>query len=290
MGRVATNTLSQIEKLTDRGLLMDYDDQKVNEILLDIGYYRLGFYWCPFETDDNHKFIGNVKFSDVIKLYYLDTDLRNILTKSINRIEINFRTKLVYYVSNKFKNSPTWFADPSIIKSEFIDKLDKFYNNKFINSNKAIKAHHQKYINDKYAPAWKTLEFFTFGTVLNIYRNIKDEDIKKRISEEFGILNYLKFINLIETVVLIRNICAHGDVLFDLRTPRGISIIPALNFNNNDRSSLDSCIKVISYFLGQISINRQLEMNSYINELFNNYKDNVNLKRIITDKINYKYE
>ena len=32
--------------------------------------------------------------------------------KYINRIEINFRTYLTYFVSNKYNESPTWFVDP----------------------------------------------------------------------------------------------------------------------------------------------------------------------------------
>lgn len=289
MGRIATNIGTQIQYLKERGMVFDFDEAKIKEFLLDIGYYRLGFYWNPFELDKDHSFIEGTKFSDVVRLYYLDVDLRNTLIKYINRIEINFRTKLVYYVSNKYKNSPTWFADPSVVNQELSDKTEEFYNRKFINSNKIIKAHHVKYINDKYAPAWKTLEFLTFGVILNIYRNVKDDEIKKRISEAFGVLNYSKFINLLETIILVRNICAHGDVLFDLRTPKGISVIPSISFNNNDRSSLDSCIKVISYFLGQISTNRQSELDQHIKELFDYHIDNENIKRIIIEKINYKY-
>ena len=68
------------------------------------------------------------KFSDVVALYYLDVDLRNILMRYINRIEINFRTKLIYYVSNKYKSFPAWFADSAVISQNFINNINKFYN------------------------------------------------------------------------------------------------------------------------------------------------------------------
>lgn len=286
MGQKATNTIEQIKLLKNRGMILDYDESKIKEFLLDIGYYRLGFYWNPFEIDKSHNFKKDTKFSDIIKLYYLDVDLRNILAKYINRIEINFRTKIVYYVSNKFRDSPTWFADQNVVNPIIIDNLPKFYNTKFINLNKPIKKHHDKYINDKYAPAWKTLEFFTFGTILNIYRNLKDEDIKIRISESFGIKNIKKFINLIETIILIRNCCAHGDVLFDFNTPKGISVLPQIDLNN-DRNSLYSCVKVIYYFLGTISDNRKVEMQNLITEIFKSFDDNENIKKIIEKSIKY---
>ena len=127
------------------------------------------------------------------------------MAKYINRIEINFRTKIVYYVSNKYKNSPTWFADQNVENRNIIDNLPKFYNPKFIKLNKPIKEHHVKYINHKYAPAWKTLEFFTFGTILNIYRNLKDENIKIRISKSFGITNIKKLGYPVKSHRLINN-------------------------------------------------------------------------------------
>lgn len=286
MGQKATNTIEQIKLLKTRGMILDFNENKIKEFLLDIGYYRLGFYWNPFEIDKSHNFKKGTKFSDIIKLYYLDVDLRNILAKYINRIEINFRTKLVYYVSNKYKESPTWFADQAIVNNNIIDNLPKFYNSKFIKLNKPIKKHHDKYINDKYAPAWKTLEFFTFGTILNIYRNLKDDNIKTRISESFGIKNIKKFINLIETIILIRNSCAHGDVLFDFNTPKGISVLPQIDLNN-DRNSMYSCIKVIYYFLGTISDNRKVEMYNRITEVFESFDDNENIKGIIKNSIKY---
>ncbi len=284
MGKTAINIINQIQHLKDRGMDLDYEESKIKEFLLDIGYYRLGFYWNPFEKDDEHNFIDGTKFSTVIKLYYMDVDLRNILSRYINRIEINFRTKLVYYVSNANKNSPTWFADPTIIGSDFTGGIDNYYTDNFKHYNKTIKSHHAKY-----APAWKTLEFFTFGTISNIYKNVKDEEIKKRISNKFGVISYSKFKNLLETVILMRNICAHGDVLFDLKIPKAIAVIPDFNFNNGDRSSLDSCIKVIYYFLGQISVNRQLDMKRDIEGVFEGVKDNPDLKEIVIDYINYDY-
>ena len=69
----------------------------IKEFLLDIGYYRLGFYWNPFEIDKSHNFKKGTKFSDIIKLYYLDVDLRNILAKYINRIVPNVKNSNVFH-------------------------------------------------------------------------------------------------------------------------------------------------------------------------------------------------
>lgn len=287
MGTKATRVEEQIQLLKDRGMTLEYPEEKVKELLLDIGYYRLGFYWNPFEVDKNHNFKKGTTFKDVVKLYYLDFDLRNLLTRYITRIEINFKTKLIYYVSNKYKNSPTWFIDNDVMNNRFVTSFEKLYNEKFIKNNKPIKIHHEKYINDKYAPAWKTLEFFTFGTVLTIFKCLKNEDIKKRIANEFGVINTKKFVNLMETIVLVRNYCAHGDVLFDLRTPKGIAVIPDINFKEDDRSSLNACIKVILFFLGRVSENRKNDLENELKKIFENLCENDKLKDIIHNNIKY---
>lgn len=287
MGDIATNFDQQIITLDKRGIELDLPNEKIKEVLADIGYYRLGFYWNPFEKNQNHEFHDGTNISTVINLYYLDVDLRSLLLQYINRIEINFRTKVVYYASNKYKHSPTWFIDPKIMRNPFIEAIDDHYNDDFKRKNKPIKLHHQKYINDKYAPAWKTLEFFTFGAILKIFKSLKDDDIKERISGLYGVRNVNKFINLMETIVFIRNTCSHGGVLFDLNTPKGISKLPDLDFNHNDRNSLDSAIKVILYVLGNISKNRKIELKDKVDELFARYKHQENIKRIIEQEINY---
>lgn len=295
MGNIATNTNVQIKNLRGRNLILDYKESKVKEFLLDIGYYRLGFYWHHFEIDEDHNFAEGSKLSDVISLYYLDVNLRNILLKYLNRIEINFRTKVVYYVSNKFKESPSWFADKTIVNESFIQStpwkksmLNRVYTKEFINNNKTLKKHHINYPEDTYAPAWKVLEYFTFGVLLNLFKNIKDESIKKRVSESLGIQNPKKFENLMTTIVLIRNICSHGDVLYDFKAPRGLSVVPGIDFEGSDRNSLNATFKVISYFLEHISKNRKNDFLKEINELFMYNSKNEVVKNIITDKINYK--
>ena len=56
MANIPTSIEDQIKKLQDRGMIMDIDEAKITEVLLDIGYYRLGFYWYPFEIDSVHNF------------------------------------------------------------------------------------------------------------------------------------------------------------------------------------------------------------------------------------------
>lgn len=289
MGGIATNVENQILKLQGRGMILDLEPEKVKEILLDIGYYRLGFYWNPFEINSDHQFQEGTLFSNAVTLYYLDVDLRNLLLKYLNRIEINFRTKLVYYVSNKYRSSPTWFINPRVIDNRYISAIGKYYNDDFKRKNKTIKLHHSNNINDLYAPAWKTLEFFTFGAILKTFKSLNDNDLKLEISNLYGVLNLSKFINFFETIVYVRNTCAHGGVLFDFMTPKGIALLPSISFNDNNRHSLDSSIKIISFILNSISNERKNDLENDLNSLFLKHSNNEVIKNIITSKIGYRF-
>lgn len=289
MGSIATTVDEQLKILTDRGMTFDYEEAKLKEILLDIGYYKLEFYWHHFQKDRNHNFLEGTKISDVIKLYYLDVNLKSVLAKAINRIEVNFKTKLIYFGSNKYKDNPFWFCDTTLIEDYFTDEFPRVYTNKFINDNKPIKNHHKKYPKQTYAPAWKTLEFLSLGTIIVLYSCLKDINLKKEIALCFGVKKPQIFENYLKTIVFIRNICAHNDLLYDSNTAKEIETTPMIIFNNNNRHSLDSSIKVILYFLGQVSANRRNEVQKEIDIIFREHQSNPIISTILTEKSNYRF-
>ena len=285
MGQKATNLAEQIELLRKRGMILDFDTKKTEEILLDIGYYRLGFYWFPFSNPQTHDFIHDIKLSNILSLYYFDTDLKNLLTKYLTRFEINFRTKLIYEVSNTYPDSPTWFIDPAIVNKDFIDSFGKFYTLDFKKNNISIKKHHDKYINDKYAPAWKTIEFLTFGSILKLYSALKSDSLKEIISKHYDIRTPNVFENHIKVILNVRNICAHNGVLFDYRSPKGIKNIPGLDINERNRNSLEGVLKLITFYIEKISINRKNDFIFEVEKLKSELDTNLVLKGIIAENI-----
>ena len=66
------------------------NEDKAKEVLSDVGYYRLGFYWFPFERSypckvrRTHEFREGTNFDDIVRLYYFDFNLRGILTNYLN--------------------------------------------------------------------------------------------------------------------------------------------------------------------------------------------------------------
>lgn len=278
MGTKATDIEEQINKLEDRGMTI-LDKEKAKEVLLDIGYYRLGFYWFPFEKtyprkeNRDHKFKEGTNFDNIVKLYYFDFNLRNILLKYINRIEINLRTFIIYYMSNKYSKSPTWFVNPAVVMQEYISTFDKEVYNDNFKKNPVIKRHHTKYINDKYAPAWKTIEFMTLGSVISLFLSIKSKEDRIAVCEHFGIKKEEVFNSYINLIRKVRNICAHGNVLFDLSLPQSIRKGPAGKLGTKDFHNLNGALQVIAYMLGCVSKHREMDLRKDIDALFSKYKE-----------------
>ena len=287
--KTATSIEEQIQLLESRGMVFS-DKEKAKEILLDIGYYRLGFYWFPYESsyprkiDRTHQFKAGTLFDNVVVLYYFDHDLRSIVAPYLYRIEVNFRTYLTYVVSNRYRNNPTWFADPRIVGNEFADYLPGCY--KTICRNEAIKHHHGKYINDIYAPAWKTLEYMTFGDILYLYSSLKDGNLKREICLHYGVKNVDVFENYMSTLRVIRNLCAHGHNIYDLKLQKRIRKGPIKELDGSMLYSLAGGLQILSYILSFISENRVQELRYRLNLLVSQPKI-ARIKDVINDLITF---
>jgi len=286
MGRLATDIDSQIKILEERGLII-YDYVKAKELLLDVGYYRLGFYFYYFQ-DVDHNFENDICIDDIVSLYYFDFDIKMMLLRYIYRIEVHFRTQLVYYVSNFYSGNNAWYADPKIVNNDILKELNKIYYNLRTNNNTLIK-HHQKYQGDAFAPAWKTFEFFTFGQVFKFYSNLKNVELKKKIAGVYGFRDVELLNNYIIAIINIRNICSHNGILFDFNQPTGIKRIPNLKyrFQTGNTTNLNASIRLILFILSKVSINRAEELEKNLKEEFKKGKANNLINRMITNKIKF---
>ena len=276
--KLATTTEEQIKRLRDRGMTID-DETFAKETLLDIGYYRLGFYWFPLEKkypkrdDRDHLFKKDAKFETAVHLYEFDKAFRNLLSSYLLDIEVNVRTKVIYHISNLHKNNPIWFADNKIVMSTYISQFESKYKYEVAN-NDVIKRHAARHINDRYAPAWKTLEYLSFGDLIRLIENLKNHDTKMMIYNCYGFNEDKTFPNYIEIVRSLRNTCAHGHPIFDLVLPKSFRAskfkkeLKGKTLPDNFYSSMQGALLVIQYLLYYLPNNRGDEFREKMKEFF----------------------
>lgn len=291
----ATTLEQQIAKLRSRKVEIA-DEEKAKEVLLDIGYYRLGFYFFPFEKsypnlrNRDHMMQDGTRFEDAVALYYFDFDVRNLLNRYISRIEVAFRTYMTYYLSNKYANDTTWFVNPSVVSQTFCDNFETTCYIS-IKKNAAIRRHHSKYRGVQYAPAWKTMEYMTLGNMLVLYQSLLLLDDKRAIAKHFGINQTAVFENYMECIRCIRNICAHGSVLYDTKLYYRVMRGPAGRLTPSENGSFGGAIKVISYMVGRVSTNRRHEMIVKLNDAYMRcINKNPKLRHIIESASNLMWD
>ena len=78
----------QIDTLKQRGLIID-DEDAAQQALDTISYYRLADYWFHLEADHRtHAFLPDSHFNVVLCCYRFDKDLKAVLFRAIQTIEV----------------------------------------------------------------------------------------------------------------------------------------------------------------------------------------------------------
>lgn len=170
----------QIELLKRRGLNFA-DSSKAAKFLGEVSYFRFVQYLRPMEADKTmHQFKPNSRFEDAVALYNFDIELRNLMFKAVQRLEIALRTKIIQEFS--LAHGPFWFFDTSLADDEhkFIENMNSVDRELQRSKEDFIKEHRRNYDKPVFPPAWKTLELASFGTLSKLYYNFSDKKLKER--------------------------------------------------------------------------------------------------------------
>ena len=200
----------QIEKLKQHGIIVDDYIYAVN-LLQSVNYYRLRGYWLTFNLNDASKpvFIKNI--ADV---YNFDTELKAILWRMIEPIEIKIRTQFAYHLSTITKNALA-HKDTNLFKNE--NQFNKAMSsiNAEIKRAKRNKVSFVAHNINKYSdlPIWAVVELISFGCLSKLCGNLKTEYLNP-ISKEFGINNHY-FKSWSRHLGEVRNVCAHHNRLYN---------------------------------------------------------------------------
>lgn len=258
------DTDAQITLLKSRGMVF-YDENQAKESLLNLNYYRLSGYWLPFKNRDD-TFVDNTYFEEIINTYTFDSQLRKMLFRALETIEISAKTKLAYYLSRDCGAHP-------LISSNFSDehKFNETYNklNKEINrqNQHLFIEHYKNNYTQSLPPIWVCVEVMTFGMLSQFTKNIKSIDIKKAIAKCYN-LDISLYESILYHLSMLRNEIAHHSRIYN-KTAKIIPKIPSIlkqNINHKAVGYIYNTLVLIDYLLGQIDSknNFMSEINSLI--------------------------
>ena len=210
-------TISELlEILKNRGLIIS-DDKFASDFLYNVNYYRLSAYFIPFYESKN-VFKSNVAFENICELYEFDKELRGIIFKYLEQIEIILRTRISHthareygafgYLNNENSLNRTYERKRDNVKTLYKEFIEKVEQEKSRSNEVFIKHIREKY-NTNDLPIWALSEILSFGTLTKLYA-ILPKALKKEIANSFNKnLDIEIFDNWLLGLTVIRNTCAH---------------------------------------------------------------------------------
>nr|WP_295440461.1 Abi family protein [uncultured Prevotella sp.] len=270
----ALSISDQIELLKNRGLnIADYS--KATKFLGEVSYFRFVQYLRPMEEDKTtHQFKPNSQLDDAVALYNFDIELRDLMFKAIQRLEIALRTKIIQEFSLQY--GPFWFFDTSLIDDEhkYIENLNSIDRELQRSKEDFIKEHRQNYDRPIFPPAWKTLELASFGTLSKLYYNFSDKKLKKRIAHQFNLPQHVVLESWMRSVTVLRNYCAHHSRLWNRYLPNAPQMNASLrgtwiNIEGIDANKVYAITCCIAYWLDSMGYGNKFKND--LKSLLNSY-------------------
>jgi len=218
----------QIKLLQKRGLILK-DRDFAHHFLQFVSYYRFSQYTYTNEYKNSdgtrtHKFKKSTFFKDIVDLYVFDSKLRSYMMNAIERIEIAFRTRLIYVMS--IRHGAHWYMNSELFTAklnhnDFIDHVKKECGQSAIigsfkekKRESFIKHYFKKYGSPSLPPCWMISEIISLGRWSYIFSCIKDREDQKQISSAFN-LHYRILDSWIQSIVYLRNLCAHHNRIWN---------------------------------------------------------------------------
>ena len=199
----------QMDTLKQRGLIID-DEAAAQQALDTISYFRLADYWFHLEADHRtHAFLPDSHFDEVLSCYRFDKDLKALLFKAIQTIEVAVRSKVIKHIAPSC--GPFWFmdAEKAVNQHRFEQNLETIRKEVHRSRERYIREHFRKYTEPDLPPVWKTLEVVSLGILSKLFNNFSESELKHKVARDFR-LNHHRFLaSWLESLTALRNHCAH---------------------------------------------------------------------------------
>lgn len=273
----------QVELLKDRGLTIK-NEERAEHYLSYISFYRLRAYTYPFQDneDSDHPFIKDITFDEVLDYYIFDRELRLIVFDAIERIEIAFRTQIIYQCCMAHQSH--WYEDEPLFRNlrHFESDLKAIDDELRRSAEVFIEHYYNKYSNPERPPAWMTLEVISLGTLSKLYHNLELGKTKKTISGKFNLGHPFILESWMHAISNVRNICAHHGRLWNRKlavAPKlpKLTSLPFIRNKDIDEHKLYALLCCMAYLMDVINPDHHFKQR--LKDLFNRY-EMIDLKKM----------
>jgi len=211
--------LEQIKKLKSKGIIFN-NEKKAISSLSNINYFRLKFYIISRRHNRFEQ--------DILRFYFFDKELRNLILEAIEFIEISLRTQICFHLTKEYG------SHPHLNSNFFNNETSKNINNKkksqkkpqysenikelkkeYARSKDNFVRHFKKKYEEELPPLWVIIELISFGQLYRWFNSIKVKRIKKNISRAYNFSNDEIFASYFYDLTIIRNTSAHHSRLWN---------------------------------------------------------------------------
>lgn len=259
----------QIDLLKSRGLIISNEDYTL-EKLKEENYYNIinGYKELFIDEGTKDNFVLGSTFEEIYALYDFDRALKNIIFKSILKVENILRSLVAYNFSEKYGNDNYLKMDnfETLKESgctykkyqERVTQIQTLLANLQSDISKAInkRSYINHYIlNYGFIPLWVLVNTITLGRLSQFY-SLMNQSVRVEVSKHWNIKED-ELDQYIKTLANYRNLCAHDERLYNSKNNQDIpdtiyhKILEIPQINNryvcgkNDLFSLIIVLKIL---------------------------------------------
>lgn len=244
----------QIELLKNKKLSFINEERSL-EFLQKFSYYSLiSGYKDIFKVERNGNYRPDAHFEDIVALYLLDDFLRNIFLRQLIIIEKHIKSLYSHYFCELYGDKQCDYLNVTNYNyGKYQDQI-----NDFVSIAKSIIKHSDRYPYIHYnikkygtVPLWILIHTMTFGNISKLY-SFSEERLQSQIARNFDNVYNLQLSSMLNVLSKFRNVCAHGERLYNFKTRSSIMDLPIHNeikgyysISKNDLFNVCICFKYL---------------------------------------------
>lgn len=249
----------QLNILRSRGLTID-NEEKAYDFLVRNNYYRVSGYSLTLRNHD--VFSKYASFQNIIDIYSFDHELRHILLKYLEFIEVQFKSVYAYEFTKA--NGSVGYLNANNFTNYNVHQrlLDKAKDQQ--NKRLPHEAYLKHFIEDlkQPLPLWAYVDLLTIADISFFY-SISKPGIQVSVASKLNI-PYKIMGKFMHSMTILRNLCAHGSRLYN----RLFEQKPKLNKNERSLLRIDKYGRADdAHLYSFIFVMKRLLSEKYFNEM-----------------------